>query len=183
MANQMIGTLDKTDSGWIVRYRTQKDNLIVYKHVMLHPNQENYAEIGKECEFRIEQCPNLHDGGELLDMGIIETGEPKRIKEIMDKFKDKIMFPKMVERAKESLKGVTLPEEIAIKSSDVLAKLLDNYIKEKHTQEECIGFIDGFNDCWKYTSEHSNENALDFEIDSLKRRIKVLEREIEQTKK
>lgn len=25
-----------------------------------------------------------------------------------------------------------------------LAKALDTYIKEKHTQEECTGFIDGF---------------------------------------
>jgi predicted HicB family RNase H-like nuclease len=28
--------------------------------------------------------------------------------------------------------------------SDEKAKSLDSYIKLKHTQEECIGFIDGF---------------------------------------
>lgn len=178
----MTGTLDKTNSGWIVRYIVNKDNLIVYHHVMLHPNQENYAEIGKECSFRIEQCPDLNNGGEWLDMAIIETGEAKRIGEIMEKFKGKTMFPKMVERAKESLKGVTLPEVPTNEKSDVLAKLLDKYIKEKHTQEECIGFIDGFNECWEYNLKNSNENALDFEIDSLKRRIKVLEREISLTK-
>lgn len=109
----MKGILDKydqVDSGWIVRYRTERDNLIVHQHVMLHPNQVNYAEIDKEVEFRIESCPNLQNGGEWEDMAIIETGEATRISEIMEKFKDKIMFPKMVERAKESLKGVKIPE-------------------------------------------------------------------------
>lgn len=109
----MKGILDKydqVDSGWIVRYRTERDNLIVHQHVMLHPNQVNYAEIDKEVEFRIESCPNIQNGGEWEDMAIIETGEATRISEIMEKFKDKIMFPKMVERAKESLKGVKIPE-------------------------------------------------------------------------
>jgi hypothetical protein len=118
-------------------------------------------------------------------MAIIDTGEAKRIGEIMEKFKDKVMFPKMVARAKESLKGVIIPEpnETKTEKSDVLAKLLDKYVKEKHTQEECIGFIDGFNECWEYNIKNSNENALDFEIDALKREIKVLERELQQTKK
>lgn len=180
----MVGTLDKTNSGWIIRYREDRDNLIIYHHVMLHPNQENYAEIGKECKFRIERCPDLNNGGEFLNMAIIDTGEAKHIGEIMEKFKDKVMFPKMVERAKESLRGITLPEpnETKTEQTDVLAKLLDKYVKEKHTQEECIGFIDGFNECWDYNLKNSNENALDFEIDSLKRKIKVLEREISQTK-
>jgi hypothetical protein len=106
----VLDKYDKVDSGWIVRYRTERDNLIVHQHVMLHPNQVNYAEIDKEVEFRIESCPNLQNGGEWEDMAIIETGEAKRINEIMEKFKDKIMFPKMVERAKESLKDVKIPE-------------------------------------------------------------------------
>lgn len=110
----MKGILDKydqVDSGWIVRYDTGMGNGInITNSIMLHPNQVNYGEIDKEVEFRIESCPNLQNGGEWEDMAIIETGEAKRINEIMEKFKDKIMFPKMVERAKESLKGVKIPE-------------------------------------------------------------------------
>ena len=103
---------DKVDSGWIVRYRTERANLIVYQHVMLHPNQINYAELDKEVEFRIQSCPNLHNGGEWEDMAIIETGEPKRIKEIIEKFKNKLMFPKSHARAQEMLKNVTIPNPI-----------------------------------------------------------------------
>lgn len=110
----MKGVLDKYDqgdSGWIVRYDTGMGNgIYITNSIMLHPNQVNYAEIDKEVEFRIESCPNLKNGGEWEDMAIIETGEAKRISEIMDKFKNKIMFPKMVERAKESLKGVKIPD-------------------------------------------------------------------------
>jgi hypothetical protein len=106
----ILDKYDKVDSGWIVRYKVDKDNLIVYQHVMLHPNQVNYAELDKEVEFRIESCPNLQNSSEWEDMAIIDTGEAKRISEIMEKFKDKVMFPKMVERAKESLKGVKIPE-------------------------------------------------------------------------
>ena len=38
-------------------------------------------------------------------------------------------------------------------------KAVDNYIREKHTQEECVGFIDGYEKCQedmadkKYTEE------------------------------
>jgi hypothetical protein len=105
----ILDKYDKVDSGWIVRYKVERGNLIVHQHVMLHPNQVHYAEIDKEFEFRIQSCPNLQNGGEWEDMGIIDTGEANRISEVMEKFKDKIMFPKMVERAKESLKGVKIP--------------------------------------------------------------------------
>ncbi len=111
----ILDKYDKVDSGWIVRYDTGMGNGIkITNSITLHPNQVNYAEIDKEVEFRIESCPNLQNGGEWEDMAIIETGEAKRIQDIMENimgnFKDKVMFPKMVERAKESLKGVTIPE-------------------------------------------------------------------------
>lgn len=32
------------------------------------------------------------------------------------------------------------------KAKKMLADALTKYIKEKHTQEECVGFIDGFNE-------------------------------------
>lgn len=105
----ILDKYDKVDSGWIVRYRIERDNLIVYQHVMLHPNQINYAEIDKEVDFRIQSCPNLQNGGEWEDMAIIETGEPKRISEIMEKFKGKTMFPKSLARAEEILKNVRIP--------------------------------------------------------------------------
>jgi hypothetical protein len=105
----ILDKYDKVDSGWIVRYKVERDNLIVYQHVMLHPNQINYAELDKEVDFRIESCPNLQNGGEWEDMAIIDTGEPKRIREIMEKFKNKLMFPKSHARAKESLVGVKIP--------------------------------------------------------------------------
>ena len=45
-----------------------------------------------------------------------------------------------------------------------LAKALDIYVKQKHTQEECIGFIDGFkantlnqDKDWKRVGELANE--------------------------
>lgn len=109
----MKGKLDKydqSDSGWIVRYQIEENGLMITKSLMLHPNQTNYAEIDKECEFDIKSCPNFTNGGEWEDMAVIFTGEGERIAQIIEKFKDKIMFPKMVERAKESLKGVTIPD-------------------------------------------------------------------------
>lgn len=139
----ILDKYDKVDSGWIVRYKTVNDNLIVYKHVMLHPNQVNYAEIDKEVEFRIESCPNLQNGGDggWKDMAIIETGETTRIGEIMEKFKDKIMFPKMVERAKESLKGVKIPEPNGkTYGEDELSKiLLDFMLFDTISHEETRG--------------------------------------------
>jgi hypothetical protein len=105
----ILDKYDKVDSGWIVRYKVNRDNLIVYQHVMLHPNQTNYAEIDKEVEFRFLSCPNLDNGGELEDMAIIDTGEAKSISEIMEKFKGKTMFPQALKRAEESLRGVVLP--------------------------------------------------------------------------
>ena len=32
----------------------------------------------------------------------------------------------------------------------VLAEKLDKYIKDEHTQQECTGFIDGFNKAWRH---------------------------------
>lgn len=38
---------------------------------------------------------------------------------------------------------------------DILAKELTNYINNKHTQDECIGFSDGFEVGIKYADEQS----------------------------
>lgn len=121
---------DQSDSGWIVRYENWlPEGIIVTKSVMLHPNQTIYAEIDKEVEFEIKPCPNLHNGGEWEHMAIIDTGEAKRIKEVMEKFKDKIMFPMMVERVKESLKGVKIPEPNEIENDweEILFDFIDYY--------------------------------------------------------
>lgn len=129
----MKGKLDKydqSDSGWIVRYTTGVDNgVIVNRSTMLHPNQTNYAEIDKEVFFTLKLCPNLHNEGKWEEMAIIDTGEAKRIKEVMEKFKDKIMFPMMVERAKESLKGVKIPEPNEIENDweEILFDFIDYY--------------------------------------------------------
>ena len=32
--------------------------------------------------------------------------------------------------------------------ANLLPKQLDEYVREKHTQEECVGFIDGFEKGW-----------------------------------
>ena len=36
-----------------------------------------------------------------------------------------------------------------------LATVLDKYIKDKHTQEECVGFIDGYEQGKKYLNTKS----------------------------
>lgn len=45
------------------------------------------------------------------------------------------------------MKKEFIPYELAVKLKELsnLQKQLNLYIKEKHTQEECIGFIDGYN--------------------------------------
>jgi hypothetical protein len=44
------------------------------------------------------------------------------------------------------------------KKEDMLAKNLDAYIRQKKTQEECSGFIDGFEKCF----ESNREMLIDF---------------------
>lgn len=136
---------DKVDSGWIVRYRTDRGMIIVYQHVMLHPNQVNYAEQDKEVEFRIESCPNLQNGGEWEDMAIIETGEAKRISEIIEKFKDKEMFPKLNAHAREMLANVKwLPnpnDKPIVYNEDELFQILMDFVEFSHDHMEPRGSI------------------------------------------
>ncbi len=51
-------------------------------------------------------------------------------------------------------------EQSKVTHKDRLAKALDKYVKEKHTQEECIGFIDGFD-------ENISENISEDDIKHL----------------
>lgn len=118
---------DQSDSGWIVRYQVEENGLTITKSLMLHPNQVGYAEIDKECEFDIKSCPNFANGGEWEDMAVVYTGEGERIGELIEKFKDKIMFPNMVERAKESLEGVIIPEPIENDWEEILFDFIDEY--------------------------------------------------------
>lgn len=129
MIKGIFDKYDQSDSGWIVRYKVEENGLNITKSLMLHPNQVNYAEIDKECEFDIKSCPNFANGGVWEDMAVVYTGEGERIGErigeLIEKFKGKIMFPKMVERAKESLKGVETPNP----NSD-WEEILFNFIDE-----------------------------------------------------
>jgi len=48
-----------------------------------------------------------------------------------------------------------------------LAKSLNIYIKERHNQDECIGFIDGFNT--GYDSQQQKIDQLEREVEELKK--------------
>ena len=45
---------------------------------------------------------------------------------------------------------------------DKLAKSLDVYIKEKHTQEECTGFIDGYENAIKDFKEYAQQKKKEW---------------------
>lgn len=51
--------------------------------------------------------------------------------------------PPTSEEIKRDFVGMKMQGE-TVNTKSLLAQYLDNYIKTKHTQEECIGFIDGF---------------------------------------
>jgi hypothetical protein len=51
------------------------------------------------------------------------------------------------------LEGVPLLTPL---EDEIIGKPLDNYIRERHNQDECVGFIDGYNkskEKYKYTEE------------------------------
>ncbi len=64
------------------------------------------------------------------------------------------------------LKGVDLLPPL---EDDIIGKPLDNYIRERHNQDECVGFIDGYNKAkekYKYTEEDVMK-AYDFGSNAL----------------
>jgi hypothetical protein len=64
------------------------------------------------------------------------------------------------------LEGVDLLPPL---EDDIIGKPLDNYIRERHNQDECVGFIDGYNKAkekYKYTEEDVMK-AYDFGSNAL----------------
>lgn len=56
-------------------------------------------------------------------------------------------------------------EEIKDKSHNHRAKSLSKYIDEMKTQEECVGFIDGFDNCYEFLQpqlEEANKRIIDY---------------------
>jgi len=51
----------------------------------------------------------------------------------------------------------------------ILADSLNDYIKKKHTQDECIGFIDGFKEALRQYAiiKSKNENKLNSNPDKI----------------
>ncbi len=47
----------------------------------------------------------------------------------------------------------------------MLADSLEIYIREKHTQEECIGFIDGFKEALRQLENICDHNRVEVEED------------------
>jgi hypothetical protein len=140
------GVFIKQDNQWFVQYDSELGNGIELTNtIMLHPNQTNYAKVGDECEFRIQSSPNFANGGEWEDMAIIDTGEAKRISEIMEKFKDKEMFPKLNAHAREILSNVkTLPEpnnKPILYNEDELFQILMDFVAFPHDHMEPRGSI------------------------------------------
>ena len=140
------GVFIKQDNQWFVQYDSELGNGIELTNtIMLHPNQTNYAKVGDECEFRIQSSPNFANGGEWEDMAIIDTGEAKRISEIMEKFKDKEMFPKLNAHARDILKNITkLPEpndKPIVYNEDELKNILLDFVAFPHGYNEPRGSI------------------------------------------
>ncbi len=140
------GIFIKQDNQWFVQYDSELGNGIELTNtIMLHPNQTNYAKVNDECEFRIQSSPNFANGGEWEDMAIIDTGEAKRISEIMERFKDKEMFPKLNAHAREMLSNVkTLPEpnnKPIVYNEDELFQILMDFVEFPHPREEPRGSI------------------------------------------
>lgn len=106
------GVFIKLGDSWFIQYDTEMGNGIeITDSIMLHPNQISYAELNKECKFRIQQCPNFEKNGEWESMAIIDTGEAKKIGEIIEKFRHKEMFPRLNAHARDVLSNITtLPE-------------------------------------------------------------------------
>jgi hypothetical protein len=56
---------------WEVHYDTIENGKAVTKILPLHPNCNNKAKVGEPCTFHIQNCPNLHNGGEWEDFAIV----------------------------------------------------------------------------------------------------------------
>lgn len=140
------GVFIKQNSIWYVQYDSELGNGIELTNtVLLHPNFSNYAEIHKECEFRIQQCPNLNNGGEWEEMAIIDSGEAKRIGEIIERYRGKEMFPKLTAHAREVLSTITkLPDPNdppKTYNEDELFQILLDFMVFPHPHEEPRGSI------------------------------------------
>lgn len=140
------GVFIKQNDKWFVQYDSELGNGIELTNtIMLHPNQTNYAKVDAECEFRIQSSPNFSNGGHWEDMAIIDTGEAKRISELMEKFKDKEMFPKLNAHARDVLSNITkLPEpkdEPKVYHESELPKILLDFMLFEHDREESRGSI------------------------------------------
>lgn len=141
-----LGVFIKQDDKWYVQYDTELGNGIELTNtVMLHPNQTNYAKLYEECEFRIQSSPNFSNGGEWEEMAIIDTGEAKRISEIMERFKDKEMFPKLNAHAIDILSNISsLPEpndKPKMYSESEMPKILLDFMLFEHDYNEPRGSI------------------------------------------
>ena len=138
------GVFIKQNSIWYVQYDTELGNGVELTNtVLLHPIFSNYAEIHKGCEFRIQQCPNLSNGGEWEEMAIIDSGEAKRISEIIGRYRDKEMFPKLTAHVKEVLSTITkLPDPNdppKMYNEDELFQILLDFMDFPHPHEEPRG--------------------------------------------
>lgn len=74
----------------------------------------------------------------------------------------KTVHHSMVSRLKEIKAMMTTKFEMFSKeqfsselTEKLLAKCLDSYVREKHTQEECIGFIDGFKEAFNQINNNA----------------------------
>ena len=90
------------------------------------------------------------------------------------------------------LKGVDLLPPL---EDDIIGKPLDNYIRERHNQDECVGFIDGYNKAkekYKYTEQdlvwaiqeaygHGQNDEFDG-VNKIEESIKVIKTYLQQPK-
>jgi hypothetical protein len=64
-----------TKDGWAVRYKIEDGDEQHFEQVMLHPNNNKYANENQMGWFNIKDCPNLHNGGEWEPMAIVYNND------------------------------------------------------------------------------------------------------------
>lgn len=125
---------------WEVHYDTIENGKPVTKVLPLHPNCNNKAKVGEPCTFYIQNCPNLHNGGEWEDFALVGNNDLKLndhiFQQVITKIKNnEIKWRKVNVRLEQLLDEI---QKTAKKSSpdnteeDIIAILEETLIKLNH---------------------------------------------------
>lgn len=129
----MKGILKKTQSGWIVIYDQVLGEGIVKKNqnaLPLHPEYQTILPLdldleGKEVEFEI----SMYDGKSHISNAW--NGYAKLIHHSVE--------------PNEMIDHIGDANEMVENYNQIIGKPLEDYVREKHSQDRCMGFIDGYN--------------------------------------